>query len=461
MITKIFYSFVLFPDISYKSKILDYSLLSVYEEDFWKIKVIFSKNENLEEIFFSHIDFAFPQLSTFERRESKNWLITWKNKELLEEIYKIIKQTDLADFNFFKPKNFYHKIPFWVVLNITTKCNLFCNYCFNDYDYPLDTRNSRKTLNLEDFKKIIDELYEAWTRDIILTWWEPFSCSFLWELLDYLKEKNIFIRINTNGSLLFDSTLEKLDKSYSVHLMVSMHEFNNKDYFELNKKWAENIYWIDWLKNWENKFDKKMEQLKKVKNYKNLTLDFMTILTPKNILYLEKIYKYVLSNFEITDWHFFRLFSTKTTKAISKEMINLAIHKIYKLNKIYNKNFKIVDAVPFCVTKDIEIASKVIEWELSENHNVKTIITAEWKVQIMSAFDMNLGSIFDLGIKKIWEWEFVQKKLTNWYLPKDCYNCKYKEECRWGSRMDANIFNWSYDALDPLCDLKNKIIENV
>jgi hypothetical protein len=42
-------------------------------------------------------------------------------------------------------------------------------------------------------------------------------------------------------------------------------------------------------------------------------------------------------------------------------MINLAIHKIYKLNKIYNKNFKIVDAVPFCVTKDIEIATKVIE----------------------------------------------------------------------------------------------------
>jgi radical SAM protein with 4Fe4S-binding SPASM domain len=81
-------------------------------------------------------------------------------------------------------------------------------------------------------------------------------------------------------------------------------------------------------------------------------------------------------------------------------------------------------------------------------------------MQIMSAFDMNLGSIFDLGIKKIWQWEFVQKKLTNWYLPKDCYNCKYKEECRWGSRMDANIFNGSYGALDPLCNLENKVMEN-
>jgi MoaA/NifB/PqqE/SkfB family radical SAM enzyme len=67
----------------------------------------------------------------------------------------------LNDFNFFKEKTFYHKIPFGVVLNITTKCNLFCNYCFNDYDYPLDTRNTKKTLSLEEFKKIIDELYDA------------------------------------------------------------------------------------------------------------------------------------------------------------------------------------------------------------------------------------------------------------------------------------------------------------
>ena len=58
-------------------------------------------------------------------------------------------------------------------------------------------------------------------------------------------------------------------------------------------------------------------------------------------------------------------------------MVNLAIHKLYKLNKIYNKSFKIVDSVPFCVTKDIEIAKEVIDGELSEHHNVKTIITTD------------------------------------------------------------------------------------
>lgn len=452
MITKIFYSLVLFPDINYNSKIIGYSIFDIVEEKLWLIKIIFKKWWGFTEVFFLHKDFAKEEHEYITR----NWYIYSQSQDLLKLIFSLIEKKDIYDFNFFKDKNFYKKIPFWTVLNITTKCNLFCNYCFNDYDYPLETRNTKKTLWLEDFKKIIDELYDAWTRDLILTGWEPFSCPFLWELLDYIKKKNIFIRINTNGTLLFDTTLKKLNDNYSVHLMVSLHEFNNKDYYDINKKWAQNIYGIKGLKKWEKKYDEKMLRLKRVELYENITLDFLTILTPKNILYLENIYTYVLGNFRIIDWHFFRLFSTGTTKWISKEMISLAIHKIFKLNKYYKTNFKIVDAVPFCVTKNTHIASQVIDWELSQNHNVKTIITADGNIQIMSAFDMNLWNIFDLWIEKVWQWDFVQKKLSNWFLPRDCYDCKYKHECMWGSRMNANIFNGSYDALDPLCNLDNK-----
>ena len=58
----------------------------------------------------------------------------------------------------------------------------------------------------------------------------------------------------------------------------------------------------------------KVEELKKVKNFRNLSLDFLTILTPKNILFLEKLYAFTMNNFEIGNWHFFRLYSTGTTK---------------------------------------------------------------------------------------------------------------------------------------------------
>lgn len=452
MITKIFYSLVLFPDIQYHSALKSgYGLSDIVEEWFWKFRVVFRKWDSLKKIYFTHMDFIWDE----EWLRTQNWLIYWDSQDLVSEIYDQVTKNEICDFNFFKKKSFYDTIPFWVVLTVTSKCNLFCNYCFNDYDYPLKERNTRKTLNFNEFKRIIDELYTEWTRDIIITWWEPFLYENFWELLEYLKQKWIFIRINTNGTLLSEDTLRKLNDHYSVSLLVSMHEFNGEDYFWINKEWALNIYWID-LKQWTWKFLEKVGKLKSVRNYENITLDFLTILTPKNIVHLEKIWEYVLNNFTIENWHFFRLYSTHTWPGISRSMINLAIHKIYKLNQIYKTDFKIVDSVPFCVTKNTEIARKVIDGELSEHHNIKTIITTTWEVQIMSAFDSNLWNIFDTWIRHIWQWEFVQKMLNNWFLPKDCYDCVYKEECRGWSRMDANIYNGSYEAWDPLWDVNNK-----
>lgn len=458
MITKIFYSIVLFNNnIKYNEEVFSWFFLdSIFEDNFWEIKVIFKKELKSFEIFFKHIDFLEDKIDS-TKLKTKNWIISWNNKEFLEEMYNLISKLDKWDFNFFKNKTFYDKIPFWTVLTITSKCNIFCNYCFNDYDYPLKDRNLRKNIWLEKYKQIVDTLYKSWTRDIIITGWEPFSAPFLWDLLEYIRDMGMFIRINTNWTLFTDKTLERLNKDFSLNLMVSMHEFNNKDFFEINKVWAKNIQWLEALKNFENKFEKKVEQLRKIHNFKNLTLDFLTILTPKNILYLEKIYEFILNNFEIENWHFFRLYSTWTTKWISRQMIILAIAKLYKLNKKYNTNFKIVDSVPFCVTKNIEIASQVIDWELSENHNVKTIITTDWNIQIMSAFDTNLWSIFENDLLKVWQWDYVTKMLNNGFLPKDCEDCKYKEKCRGGSRMDANIYNKSYSAFDPLWNINNKI----
>jgi len=456
MITHIFYSLVLFNTIKYQEQLPSwYFLVSISEKDFWKLSVIFSNWIKHSEILFKHIDFK-DKTEVINKLKTKNWILSSGDKLLLKEVFSIVLKTDVFDFPFFKDKKFYDKIPFGTVLTITSKCNLFCDYCFNDYDYPLKGRNSRKNIWLEKYKKIVDILHKSWTRDIILTGWEPFSAPFLWELLEYIRDLWMFIRINTNGTLLPDHVLERLNNEFSLNLMVSMHEFNNKDYFLINKVWAKNTQWIENLKSFENKFEKKVIQLKKVKDYKNLTLDFLTILTPKNILYLEKIYEFILHNFKIENWHFFRLYSTWTTKWISREMITLAIAKIYKLNKRYNTDFKIVDSVPFCATKNIEIASQVIDWELSENHNVKTIITTDWYIQIMSAFDTNLGSVLENDLLEVWQWDYVTKMLNNWFLPKECKDCLYKEKCRGGSRMDGNIYNGSYSAWDPLGDINNK-----
>ena len=456
MITEIFYSLVLFPNIKYGDKLISsFFLVEINEKGYWSFELIFFNWIKREIIYFTHIDFIEHKNEFL----TKNWQLFWENKELLNNIFNIVSVKDINDFNFFKNKEYYDIIPFWTVLTITSKCNLFCNYCFNDYDYPLKDRNLRSNIWLEKYKDIVDILYKSWTRDIIITGWEPFSAPFLWDLLEYIRDKWIFIRINTNWTLLIDKILERLNSNFSLNLMVSMHEFNNKDYYDINETWARNIQGIDWLKSFKNKFEKKVLQLKKIKNYWNLSLDFLTILTPKNILYLDKIFNFVLSNFKIKNRHFFRLYSTWTTKWISKEMINLAIHKLYILNKKHYTNFKIVDSIPFCVTKNTEISKEIIDWELSKHHNVKTIITTDWFIQIMSAFDTNLWNIFENDLLEVWQWPYVKKMLSNWFLPKECSDCKYKNECMWWSRMEWNKYNWSYGAWDPLWNINNKVKE--
>jgi radical SAM protein with 4Fe4S-binding SPASM domain len=49
---------------------------------------------------------------------------------------------------------------------------------------------------------------------------------------------------------------------------------------------------------------------------------------------------------------------------------------------------------------------------------------------MMSAYDNNYWNIADTSMKEIFKSDFVRKQLNNGYLPKECQDCKYKEECR-------------------------------
>lgn len=460
MITKIFYSLVLFWKINYnETNSLWFFLTKISELNFWKIELIFEDNSwKKTSIFFTHKNILSENLSD---NITKNWEISWENKELINFIFEEINITDTKDFPFFENIQYYRELAFGVVLTITSKCNIFCYYCFNDIDYEIKERNTRENYGLDYWIKIIDDLYEQWTRVVILTWGEPMVAPFFWDLLEYLKNKWVFVHINTNGTVLADVILKRLNDNYSVNLMVSLHEFNDHDYYEVNRKGLEMSFWITKVPaSFKKMFTNKLIQLRKVKKYPNLSLELLTILVWKNILNLDKIYEFAYNCWvEFHSWQFFRLYSTKNNTWASKSMMDLAINRMYLLNKKYWVNNKIVDPVPFCVTKNIERAKSVIDGVLSDSHDVKTIITTRWDIQMMSAYDNNFWNIKDTSMREVFQSDFVKKQLNNWFLPKECHDCKHKEECRGWSRMDANIVHGDYGKFDPIWDINNKIVE--
>lgn len=89
------------------------------------------------------------------------------------------------------------------MFELTYRCSEKCIHCYN----PGATRNNTevchradfKELTFDDYKHIIDDMYDNGLVKVCLSGGDPFSKEFAWELLDYLFAKGIAVDVFTNG----------------------------------------------------------------------------------------------------------------------------------------------------------------------------------------------------------------------------------------------------------------------
>lgn len=91
------------------------------------------------------------------------------------------------------------KKPMPVITNlfITGRCNARCSYCYVEID-----KKPAREFSLEQWKKLIDELYLRGTRMFGLVGGEPLLHPDIDKLVDYISAKNVFLNLTTNGFLL-------------------------------------------------------------------------------------------------------------------------------------------------------------------------------------------------------------------------------------------------------------------
>ena len=112
-----------------------------------------------------------------------------------------------------------------VMFELTYNCSAKCIHCFNDgaaRESDETSKRNRKELTLNDYKRIIDELYSLGLYRVCLTGGDPFSKPEVWEILDYLYNKNIVFDIYTNG-LSITHHVEKLCSLYPRLIGVSIY----------------------------------------------------------------------------------------------------------------------------------------------------------------------------------------------------------------------------------------------
>ena len=113
-----------------------------------------------------------------------------------------------------------------VMFELTYRCSEKCIHCYNEgatrNDDEVCARGDRVELTFDDYKRIIDELYEQGLVKVCLTGGDPFSKSFAWALIDYLYNKDIAFDVYTNGQQIVND-VERLANYYPRLVGVSIY----------------------------------------------------------------------------------------------------------------------------------------------------------------------------------------------------------------------------------------------
>jgi len=117
------------------------------------------------------------------------------------------------------------RVPVFLSLFITNRCNLRCKYCF-----VVDESIDKEILNAEYTKQeafcIIDEFYDMGTRMIFMLGGEPLVHDDIGEIIDYIVKKGIYLHVITNGILI----PRKLDEIKNANVIcVSLDGLGEKN----------------------------------------------------------------------------------------------------------------------------------------------------------------------------------------------------------------------------------------
>lgn len=99
-------------------------------------------------------------------------------------------------------------------IGLSYKCNMKCKHCFVD--------KKKDKLTIDDYKKIIDILYERGLLNIIYTYGEPLLTDKLNIISQYCKEKGLRQTLMTNGYFINDKNVKMLMNNNVKNVMVSL-----------------------------------------------------------------------------------------------------------------------------------------------------------------------------------------------------------------------------------------------
>lgn len=317
-------------------------------------------------------------------------------------------------------------IPLELGIEITSACNLDCQRCLID-------RNSKIDLSVDKIKEVINAAKLSGIEAIRITGGEPLLRKDIFDILGYIKSRGFYVILNTNGTLLINRSIKKLERCVD-NILVSVQGYNKKT--------------EDFLTGGGRFFKHKLISLVDLNQSK---IDMVRISTVVSRTLMENLNKYYLlmKKLGVKNWVINRPMFPKNTKDGSGE------YKIYKrdmvrlldfMSKLRTHGIKANagNAVPFCITADSAKRLLLCSNGITEGYS-RIVYDVRGFYKPAYTMDVNIGNT----LKKALAHPFLKKLKSLRYLPQKCRNCLYIKDCLGGSRYLAREFKGSYFAADP------------
>jgi radical SAM protein with 4Fe4S-binding SPASM domain len=322
------------------------------------------------------------------------------------------------------------KSPVKVNLDLTSKCNLHCNFCCT---YPTHTSRFH---TLYHFKKIIDKLSKAGVCSITLFGGEPFLYPHIIEVAEYIHRKNIDVGFVSNGVLISEEIAKKISR-YVNGGSISIHGFAKTHDMLVGMKGA-----------WQRAIDA-VHHLKKY----NVNVDICFTLVKQNMSELVSFSDFIISKFDL-EYFAINRFVPHGIKGSQNKILfepsvydfNSHIKKLYLfLRKNYpNTVLKVVGCLPLCKIDKL-IRPICVSCEAGVSF---CAVDEEGNLKLCSATPHILGNILEEDVEKIWQNSLREFRSLKW-VDKKCKTCILFERCFCGCK--TSDINKAY-GMDILFD---------
>lgn len=375
-----------------------------------------------------------------------------------------LKWTSFADYmESVMPQGKCFNFPHSALIEVTSDCNLRCKHCYySQNEKYYDTKGDFTTEEwLKLFEFLIDEVGVI---SFVLASKEPLLYKDIFILIEYLKSKNVYVKLFTNGTLVTNRDVEKLS--------ALLNPMTDSIQISLDGASALIHDKIRGAGTFKKTTDAIMKLSKKFNVAVAYTVNSININDLPNLYYLAKEIGFrhvMIGRFEDYDSTRSYLISDKKTA-----MIKLAeLIKLNNINYYININQSMLKMFDFL---DFEAGKKLLDEYLENNpdQNPKNKCHKDQKFMLSAKGDVYLcpntmtenkefclGNLREKSFLNIWENRYNNVFFHNKrYEESVCGECKYLRICSSGCPASAFFKYGTPLAPDAFCNYGQELINS-